>query len=76
MLGSNGLGKTMITKNNVAFKAVHAGYTVLFRTAAELIEDLQVDSPELRRRKLAHYSRPALLCIDEAAVDRGRDVRR
>ncbi|MDQ7005860.1 MAG: IS21-like element helper ATPase IstB [Acidobacteriota bacterium] len=64
MLGSNGLGKTMIAKN-IAFKAAHAGHTVLFRTAAELIEDLQVDSPELRRRRLTKYSRPALLCIDE-----------
>lgn len=64
LLGSNGLGKTMISKN-IACAAVHAGHSVLFRTAAELIEDLQVDSPELRRRKLAHYSRPALLCIDE-----------
>ena len=64
LVATNGLGKTMITKN-IAHAAVLAGYSVLFRTAAELIEDLQVDSPELRRRKLAHYSRPHLLCIDE-----------
>jgi len=64
LLGSNGLGKTMITKN-IAHAAVLAGYSVLFRTAAELIEDLQVDSPELRRRKLAVYGRPHLVCIDE-----------
>jgi DNA replication protein DnaC len=64
LLGTNGLGKTMITKN-IAHAAVSAGYTVLFRTASELIEDLAVDSPELRRRKLAQYARPALLCIDE-----------
>jgi len=64
LLGSNGLGKTMISKN-IAHAAVLAGYSVLFRTAAELIEDLQVDSPELRRRKLAHYGRPHLVCIDE-----------
>lgn len=64
LMGRNGLGKTMISKN-IAHAAVLAGYSVLFRTAAELIEDLQVDSPELRRRKLAHYSRPHLVCIDE-----------
>jgi len=64
LLGSNGLGKTMISKN-IAHAAVLGGYSVLFRTAAELIEDLQVDSPELRRRKLAHYGRPQLLCVDE-----------
>ena len=64
LLGSNGLGKTMISKN-IAHAAVLAGFSVLFRTAAELIEDLQVDSPELRRRKLAHYGRPHLVCVDE-----------
>jgi len=64
LLGANGLGKTMITKN-VAHQAVLNGYSVLFRTAAELLDDLQVDSPELRRRRLTHYAQPQLLCIDE-----------
>jgi len=64
LLGANGLGKTMITKN-IAHQAVLNGCSVLFRTAAELLDDLQVDSPELRRRRLAHYAQPQLLCIDE-----------
>ena len=64
LLGANGLGKTMITKN-LAHQAVLAGHHVLFRTAAELIDDLQVDSPEQRRRRLTQYARPHLLCIDE-----------
>ena len=64
LLGTNGIGKTMIAKN-IAYTAVLAGHTVLFKTAAELLEDLQVDSPELRRRRLAHYGRPSLLCLDE-----------
>ncbi len=64
LLGANGLGKTMITKN-IAHAAVLAGYSVLFRTAADLIEDLQCDSPELRRRKFQSYARPHLLCVDE-----------
>jgi DNA replication protein DnaC len=64
LLGTNGLGKTMITKN-IAHAAVLAGYSVLFRTASELLEDLQVDSPEQRRRRFAHYARPHLLAIDE-----------
>ncbi len=63
-VGTNGLGKTMITKN-LAHQAIVAGHTVLFRTAPELIEDLTVDSPELRRRRLAHYARAQLLCVDE-----------
>jgi DNA replication protein DnaC len=64
LLGANGLGKTMITKN-IAFAAVTAGYSVIFRTASELISDLQCDSPYLRRQKLGFYSRPHLLCVDE-----------
>lgn len=65
LLGSNGLGKTMITKN-IAFAAVQAGYSVLFTTAAELIENLQGDiSRETFRRKVARYASFRLLCIDE-----------
>jgi len=63
-IGNNGVGKTMITKN-LAHQAILEGHSVLFRTAPELIDALQVDSPELRRRRLAHFARPHLLCIDE-----------
>jgi len=49
LLGANGLGKTMLSKN-IAYTAVLAGHTVIFRTAAELLADLQSDSPALRRR--------------------------
>jgi DNA replication protein DnaC len=64
LLGPNGIGKTMIGRN-IAHAAVQAGYSALFRTAAELIDDVSRDSPELRRRRIAHYTRPNLLCIDE-----------
>jgi len=64
LLGANGLGKTMIVKN-LCLAAVQAGYTALFRTASELLEDLQSDSPERVRRRLKHYARPAVLCLDE-----------
>lgn len=64
LIGSNGLGKTLLTKN-IAYAAILAGHTVLFRTAGELISDLGCDSPALRRSKLAFYCRPSLLCIDE-----------
>jgi DNA replication protein DnaC len=66
LLGRNGLGKTMIAKN-IAYAAVMAGYSVLFRTASDVIEHLQCDSPQLRRRRINAYSRPHLLCIDELA---------
>jgi len=65
LLGTNGLGKTMIAKN-VAFQAVQAGYSAIFTTAAELIERLQGDlSPTTFRRKLGRYAACQLLCIDE-----------
>ena len=62
--GTNGLGKTLIAKN-IAPAAVLAGHSVLFRTAADLLADLDGDSPGLRRRKFRFYARPTLLVIDE-----------
>jgi DNA replication protein DnaC len=64
LCGTNGLGKTLIAKN-IAHAAVLAGHSVLFRTAADLLADLDGDSPGLRRRKFRFYGRPALLVIDE-----------
>jgi DNA replication protein DnaC len=64
LLGANGLGKTMIIQN-IAYQALLAGHTVLFRTAADLVADLHCDSPQQHRRNIASYSRPRLLCIDE-----------
>ena len=64
LCGTAGLGKTMIAKN-IAHAAVLAGHSVLFRTAADLLADLEGDSPGLRRRKFRLYARPALLVIDE-----------
>jgi DNA replication protein DnaC len=62
--GSNGLGKTMIAQN-ICHAAVLAGYSVLFRSAAALLEDLHRQSLEGRRRKLRTYANAGLLCIDE-----------
>jgi DNA replication protein DnaC len=64
LIGTNGLGKTMIAKN-IAFAALQSGFSVLFRNAPDLIADLSCDSPQLRRRKFQFYSRPQLLCVDE-----------
>ena len=64
LMGPNGVGKTMIARNLV-HAAIHAGYTAVFRTAGELLDDLSCDSPELRKRKIATYARPDLLVIDE-----------
>jgi DNA replication protein DnaC len=64
LIGQNGLGKSMIAKN-ICHAAVLAGYSVLFRSASALIEDLQCESPAARRRKLRTYGNAGLVCIDE-----------
>jgi DNA replication protein DnaC len=66
LLGGNGLGKTMIAKN-IAHAAVLAGHSVLFRSAADIIHNLQCDSPMLRRKRLQAYATPHILAIDELA---------
>jgi len=66
LIGGNGLGKTTIAQN-IAHNAVMAGHSVLFRSAADLIQHLQCDSPMLRKRRLQTYVRPCLLVIDELA---------
>ena len=63
-VGPNGLGKTMIAKN-ICHAAVQAGHSVLFRSAAALIEDLHRQTTEGRRRRLRTYANAGLLCIDE-----------
>jgi DNA replication protein DnaC len=64
LVGPNGLGKTMIAQN-ICPAAVLAGSSVLFRSAPALLEELQRQSPEGRRRKLRTYANVGLLCIDE-----------
>ena len=64
LVGRNGLGKTMIAQN-ICHTAVLAGHSVLFRSAAALLDELHRQTPEGRRRKLRTYSSVGLLCIDE-----------
>jgi DNA replication protein DnaC len=64
LMGGNGLGKTMIAQN-LCYQAVLAGHSVTFRSAAALLEDLQRQTPEGRRRKIRTYSNVGLLCLDE-----------
>ena len=64
LIGRNGLGKTMIAKN-ICHAAVLAGYSVLFRPAPALLDELQRQTPEGRRHKLRSYANVGLLCIDE-----------
>jgi len=64
LVGRNGLGKTMIAQN-ICHAAVLAGHSVVFRSAAALLEELHRQSPEGRRYKLRSYANIGLLCIDE-----------
>lgn len=64
LVGRNGLGKTMIAQN-ICHAAVLAGYSVLFRPAPALLEELHRQTLEGRRRKLRTYANVGLLCIDE-----------
>lgn len=77
LMGSNGLGKTMIAQN-ICHQAVLAGHSVLFRSAAALLEDLHRQTPEGRRRKLRGYGNVGLLCLDEvgylSADDKAADL--
>jgi len=64
LVRTNGLGKTMIAQN-ICHGAVLAGHSVLFRSAASLLEELHRQSPEGRQRKLRTYANVGLLCVDE-----------
>jgi DNA replication protein DnaC len=65
LIGSNGVGKSTIAQN-VGHQAVMQGHTVLFTSAANMLNDLAAqDGDNALRRRLAHYSKAKLLIIDE-----------
>ena len=65
LIGSNGVGKSTIAQN-LGYQAVMQGHTVLFTTAANMLNDLAAkDGDNALRRRLQHYARPALLVLDE-----------
>lgn len=65
LVAAQGLGKTMLARN-IAHAAVLQGYSALFVEASHMLLDLGAqDSPRALDRRLRHYARPALLCIDE-----------
>lgn len=77
LVGTNGLGKTMIAQN-ICHAAVLAGHSVLFRSAAALLEQLHRQASEGRHRKLRAYANVGLLCVDEVGYlsfdDRSADL--
>jgi len=65
LLGSNGVGKSTIAQN-LGHQAVMQGHTVLFSTAAKMLNDLAAqDGDNALRRRIRHYAKPAFLIIDE-----------
>ena len=65
LVAAQGLGKTMLARN-IAHAAVLQGYSALFTEASHMLLDLGAqDSPRALERRLRHYARPALLCVDE-----------
>ncbi len=65
LIGSNGVGKSTIAQN-IGHKAVMQGHTVLFTTAANMLNELAAqDGDNALRRRLAFYAKPKLLIIDE-----------
>ena len=65
LIGPNGVGKSMITKN-LAHQALLHGHTVHFTTAAMMLGDLVTqDTSTSLQRRLRRYCRPDLLVVDE-----------
>ncbi|HEY5715732.1 MAG TPA: IS21-like element helper ATPase IstB [Psychromonas sp.] len=65
LIGSNGVGKSTIAQN-LAYNAVIQGHTVLFTTAANMLNDLAAqDGDNTLKRRLIRYAKPELLVIDE-----------
>jgi len=65
LVAAQGLGKTMLARN-IAHAAVLKGHSALFTEASRMLLDLgSQDSARALERRLRHYARPALLCVDE-----------
>ncbi len=65
LLGPNGVGKTMLSKN-LAHRCLLAGHIVQFTTASTMLNALAAeDSASALERRLRRLCRPRVLCIDE-----------
>jgi DNA replication protein DnaC len=65
LCGPNGVGKSTIARN-IAHQAVIRGFTVLFTTAGQMLNDLASrDGDNALRRRIKYYVQPTLLIIDE-----------
>ena len=65
LIGSNGLGKTMLLKN-LAHQAVMRGHTARFTLASDMLHDLAAQkSTAALTSRLHRYTTPTVLAIDE-----------
>ena len=65
LVGPNGVGKSTIARN-IAHQAILKGHNVLFTSAGHMLNDLAAqEGDSVLKRRLAHYSRPQVLVIDE-----------
>lgn len=65
IFGSAGVGKTTIAQN-IAYEAAIRGHSTLFVQTLDMITDLEKqESPRLLKQRLARYTRPKVLVIDE-----------
>jgi len=65
IIGSNGVGKSTIAQN-LGYQAVMQGHTVIFTSAANMLNELAAqDGDNALRRRLTYYAKPKLLVIDE-----------
>jgi DNA replication protein DnaC len=65
LCGPNGVGKSTIAKN-IAYHAATRGSTVLFTTAAHMLNDLtSQDGDNALGRRIKYYVQPQLLIVDE-----------
>jgi DNA replication protein DnaC len=64
-IAPNGVGKSSIARN-IAHQAVLDGHTVLFTTAAQMLNELAAqEGDNALRRRLKYDAQPSLICIDE-----------
>jgi DNA replication protein DnaC len=65
LVAAQGLGKTMLARN-IAHEAVLQGHSALFVEASRMLLDLGAqESARTLERRLRHYAKPSLLCVDE-----------